>query len=119
MGLFTLYNEELRAVVRGRFAWLGAGVVLLSVGALAAISTQDTWLDGYRVIAYFLAPLAFIPHEGSRDLDPALHAGAIGPDQPQGPFSRRADARPRPACQTRDLAASAGPFVTRERHDVF
>src|ERR1700694_1916069 len=61
MGLFTLYIEELRAVVRGRFAWLGAGVVLLAVGALATISTQDTWLDGYGVIAYFLAPLAFIP----------------------------------------------------------
>jgi ABC-type transport system involved in multi-copper enzyme maturation permease subunit len=61
MGLSTLYNEELRAVVRGRFAWLGAGVVLLGLGALAAISTQDTWLDGYGVIAYFLAPLAFIP----------------------------------------------------------
>ena len=61
MGLFTLYNEEMRAIVRGRFAWLGAGVVLLGIGALAAISTQDTWLDGYGVIAYFLAPLAFIP----------------------------------------------------------
>lgn len=57
----TLYLEELKAAMRGRFAWLGAGVVLLAVGAGATIGTQDTWLDGYGVIAYFLVPLAFIP----------------------------------------------------------
>lgn len=57
----TLYLEELKAAMRGRFAWLGAGVVLLGVGAGATIGTQDTWLDGYGVIAYFLVPLAFIP----------------------------------------------------------
>jgi ABC-type transport system involved in multi-copper enzyme maturation permease subunit len=57
----TLYFEELKASMRGRFAWLGAAVVLLGVGAGATIGTQDTWLDGYGVIAYFLVPLAFIP----------------------------------------------------------
>jgi ABC-type transport system involved in multi-copper enzyme maturation permease subunit len=57
----TLYLEELKAAMRGRFAWLGAAVVLLGVGAGATIGTQDTWLDGYGVIAYFLVPLAFIP----------------------------------------------------------
>jgi len=35
--------------------------VLQGVGAGATIGTQDTWLDGYGVIAYFLVPLAFIP----------------------------------------------------------
>src|ERR1700687_1845690 len=57
----TLYAEELKATMRGRFAWLGAGVVLLAIGGLATIGTQDTWLDGYRIIAYGLVPLGFIP----------------------------------------------------------
>ena len=47
--------------MRGRFAWLGAGVILLAVGCVATVGTQDTWLDGYGIIAYFLVPLAFIP----------------------------------------------------------
>src|SRR6266699_1883048 len=57
----TLYVEELKALTRGRFAWVGAGVVLLAVGGLATVGTQDTWLDGYGIIAYGLVPLAFIP----------------------------------------------------------
>ncbi len=57
----TLYSEELKATMRGRFAWLGATVVLLALGALATVGTQDTWLDGYGIIAYGLVPLAFIP----------------------------------------------------------
>src|SRR3984957_18393161 len=61
MGGATRYVEELKAAMRGRFAWLGAAVVLLAVGAGATIGTQDTWLDGYGIIAYFLVPLAFIP----------------------------------------------------------
>jgi ABC-type transport system involved in multi-copper enzyme maturation permease subunit len=61
VGVLTLYREELKAVARGRFAWLGAAVVLVGVGGLAAVATQDTWLDGYGIIAYFLAPLSFIP----------------------------------------------------------
>src|SRR5689334_18763031 len=61
MRLFTLYEEELKATARGRFAWLGAAVVLLGVGGLATVATQDTWVDGYGFVAYFLAPLAFIP----------------------------------------------------------
>ena len=61
MSVGTLYIEELRATTRGRFAWLGAAVVLLVVGCVATIGTQDTWLDGYGVIAYFLVPLAFVP----------------------------------------------------------
>ena len=59
--LGTLYLEELRAMMRGRFAWLGAAVILLAVGGVATVSTQDTWLDGYGIIAYFLVPLSFIP----------------------------------------------------------
>src|SRR5438105_1181079 len=57
----TLYREELAATMRGRFAWLGAGVVLLALGGVAAAATQDSWVDGYGIIAYFLVPLAFIP----------------------------------------------------------
>ena len=61
MALGILYVEELKSTMRGRFAWLGAGVLLLSVGIVATVGTQDTWLDGYGIIAYFLVPLAFIP----------------------------------------------------------
>jgi ABC-type transport system involved in multi-copper enzyme maturation permease subunit len=61
MAIGTLYVEELKATMRGRFAWLGAGVILLAVGCVATVGTQDTWLDGYGIIAYFLVPLAFIP----------------------------------------------------------
>ena len=57
----TLYAEELKATMRGRFAWLGAAAVLLAVGGLATVATQDTWLDGYGIIAYCLIPLGFIP----------------------------------------------------------
>jgi hypothetical protein len=57
----TLYLEELKATVRGRFAWLGAAAVLLAVGGLATVGTQDTWLDGYGIVAYGLVPLGFIP----------------------------------------------------------
>jgi hypothetical protein len=59
--MLTLYKEELRAVMRGRFAWMGAAVVLLGLGGLAAVATQDSWLDGYGVIGYFLAPVCFLP----------------------------------------------------------
>ena len=47
--------------MRGRFAWLGAAVILLAVGGLATVGTQDSWLDGYGIIAYGLIPLGFIP----------------------------------------------------------
>src|ERR1700676_3931295 len=56
-----LYVEELKAAMRGRFAWLGAAVTLFAVGGLATVGTQDTWLDGYGIVAYGLVPLAFIP----------------------------------------------------------
>ena len=61
MAIGTVYVEELRATMRGRFALLGAGVMLLAVGCVATVGTQDTWLDGYGIIAYFLVPLAFVP----------------------------------------------------------
>ena len=61
MPVATIYLEELNAATRGRFAWFGAGVLLLAVGGLATVGTQDTWLDGYGIIAYGLVPLAFIP----------------------------------------------------------
>src|SRR6266404_3797700 len=66
-GVATLYVEELKAAMRGRYAWLGAAVILLGVGGLATVGTQDAWLDGYGIIAYVLVPLTFIP----------LAAGAI------------------------------------------
>jgi len=59
--MLTLYKEELRALMRGRFAWLGAAVVLLGLGGLSAVATQDSWLDGYGVIGYFLVPICFLP----------------------------------------------------------
>lgn len=61
MPLVTLYLEELKATMRGRFAWAGAAALLLAVGGLAAVGTQDAWLDGYGIIAYGLAPLGFLP----------------------------------------------------------
>src|ERR1700720_4295522 len=61
MAIGTLYVEELRATMRGRFALVGAGVILLGVGCVATVGTQDTWLDGYGMISYFLVPLAFVP----------------------------------------------------------
>jgi hypothetical protein len=61
MTIATLYVEELRATLRGRFAMVGAGTILFAVGCVATVGTQDTWLDGYGIIAYFLVPLAFIP----------------------------------------------------------
>jgi hypothetical protein len=61
MAIGTLYVEELRTTMRGRFALIGAGVILLAVGSVATVGTQDTWLDGYGIIAYFLVPLAFVP----------------------------------------------------------
>ena len=60
-GVATLYVEELQATMRGRYAWLGAAAVLLAIGGLATVGTQDTWLDGYGIVAYGLVPLAFIP----------------------------------------------------------
>jgi ABC-type transport system involved in multi-copper enzyme maturation permease subunit len=61
LSIATLYLEELKATMRGRFAWIGAAVILLAVGGLATVGTQDTWLDGYGIIAYGLVPLVFIP----------------------------------------------------------
>ena len=61
MAIATMYLEELKATMRGRFAWLGAGAILFAVGCVATVGTQDTWLDGYGIIAYFLVPLGFIP----------------------------------------------------------
>src|SRR4030088_865871 len=56
--------------MRGRFAWLGAAVILLAVGGLATVATQDTWLDGYGIVAYGLVPLAFIPFAASAIASP-------------------------------------------------
>ncbi len=60
MSITTLYAEELKAATRGRFAWFGAATILLAIGSLATVGTQDTWLDGYGIIAYGLVPMAFI-----------------------------------------------------------
>jgi ABC-type transport system involved in multi-copper enzyme maturation permease subunit len=69
----TLYLEEVKATMRGRFAWLGAAVLLLAVGGLATVATQDTWLDGYGIIAYFLVPLAFIPFAAGAIASPRVN----------------------------------------------
>jgi hypothetical protein len=61
MSTATLYIEEIKATMKGRFAWLGAAVVLLALVGLATAATQDTWLDGYGIMACGLVPLAFIP----------------------------------------------------------
>jgi hypothetical protein len=58
--IVTLYVEELKAAMRGRFAWLGVAIVLLAIGGLATVSTQDGSLD-YGIIAYGVVPLAFVP----------------------------------------------------------
>ncbi|HVW12073.1 MAG TPA: hypothetical protein VHC90_26020 [Bryobacteraceae bacterium] len=59
--ILSLWAEELKSAMRGRFAWLGAAILLLIIGGIATAGTQDTWLDGYGIIAYGLVPLAFIP----------------------------------------------------------
>ena len=69
----TLYREELKAAMRGRFAWLGAAVVFLAVGGMATVGTQDTWLDGYGIIAYFLVPLAFVPFAAGMIASPRVN----------------------------------------------
>src|SRR5579862_9182175 len=61
MTIGPLYVEELKATMRGLFAWLGAAVILVILGGLATASTPEGWLDGYAVIAYLLTPLTFIP----------------------------------------------------------
>ena len=45
----------------GRFALVGTGVILLTVGCVATVGTEGTWLEGYGMIAYFLVPLALVP----------------------------------------------------------
>jgi len=57
----TVYAEELKAITRGRFAWIGGAVVMIGIGGLAAVASRDTWLDGYGYVAYYLAPIAFLP----------------------------------------------------------
>jgi hypothetical protein len=49
--VLTLFGEELKATMRGRFAWLGAGVILLAVGGLSTVATQEAWLDSYGIVA--------------------------------------------------------------------
>jgi ABC-type transport system involved in multi-copper enzyme maturation permease subunit len=59
--IVSLYTEELKASMRGRFAWLGAGVVLVVLGGFATLCTQGGWLQAYGIIAYGLVSLAFLP----------------------------------------------------------
>jgi len=47
-----LYREELRAMMRGRFAWLGAGVVLLALGGVAAALRMRVRASRSRLRAY-------------------------------------------------------------------
>src|SRR6202158_4441750 len=69
----TLYADDLKATMRGRFAWLGAAVILFAIGGLATVATQDTWLDGYGIIAYGLVPLAFIPFAAGAIASPRVN----------------------------------------------
>jgi hypothetical protein len=70
----TLYIEELKGTMRGRFAWIGAAIVLLAVGGLATVGTQDnTWLDGDGIIAYGLLPLGFIPVAAGMIANPRIN----------------------------------------------
>jgi ABC-type transport system involved in multi-copper enzyme maturation permease subunit len=69
----VLFREELKATMRGVFAWLGAAVILLALGAVATVGTQDTWLDGYGIIAYFLVPLAFLPFAAGAIANPRVN----------------------------------------------
>jgi hypothetical protein len=69
----VLYQEELKATMRGAFAWLGAAVILLALGAVATVGTQDTWLDGFGIIAYFLVPLAFLPFTAGAMANPRVN----------------------------------------------
>jgi uncharacterized protein with FMN-binding domain len=46
----TLYAEDLKAVMRGRFPWLGAAVILLAIGGLAtAAQSKGRFNDGEYV----------------------------------------------------------------------
>jgi len=59
--------------MRGAFAWLGAAVILLALGAVATVGTQDTWLDGFGIIAFFLVPLAFLPFAAGAMANPRVN----------------------------------------------
>ena len=72
------------------------------MGGLATVATQDTWLDGYGIVAYFLVPLTFIPlaagviasPRANRFVESVLHV-ARGPidlvrrEGPRAPHPRR------------------------------
>jgi hypothetical protein len=51
MSVGTLYVEELKATKRGRFAWFGAGIVLLTVGCVATSTGWCITLIGSRCAA--------------------------------------------------------------------
>ncbi len=59
--------------MRGAYAWLGAAIILLALGAVATVGTQDAWLDGYGIIAYFLVPLAFLPFAAGAVASPRVN----------------------------------------------
>lgn len=44
-GVLTLYAEELKATMRGRFGWLGAAVILFAVCATSELGAD---LDGFE-----------------------------------------------------------------------
>ena len=64
----TIYGEELKATMRGRFAWLGAAVILLAAGGLATVAVQGAVAVWLWLIAYGLIPLAFVPVAAGRSL---------------------------------------------------
>jgi len=40
---------------------MGVAIVLLAIGRPCCRGYQDSWLDGYGTIGYFLAPVCFLP----------------------------------------------------------
>ncbi len=62
----TLYVEELKATMRGRFAWLGAGVFSSRSAAWRPWARRTRGSMATASSRYFLVPLAFIPLAGRR-----------------------------------------------------
>ena len=54
-------SGDRRLVYGGHTVALAQASLERTLGGLATVGTQDTWLDGYGIIAYGVTPLLFIP----------------------------------------------------------
>ena len=52
---------ELITVAKYWREWRDPRWIVLVLGVLATVGTQDAWLDGYGIVAYGIGPLMFIP----------------------------------------------------------